>query len=413
MKRNTQWPSQEAFRALYPPQDEGYMRAVRQTLANLEGEREVQPRMKKKMTFAVALAAALTALLACTALAAGMGAFGKVAELWSSRGEGAYMATLDEKSVEIGQTQVVAPDGAYPEVRLTLAQSYYDGENLTISYEATGLGHAIDYAWRPTQEELAQMDDVGVFGLTGDEGLDLDGAFVQAMADTAAKEGCAGAAVYNTYLGDGVHLAGTEQYLDLSMSEDAQLEDGTSVGMREFQTPLPDAARAQDEVAMDVTVYRNVEWHYYDGEHWYYAWDLAGRQENRVTFTVPKNTEETVNTLTAYQAFDGYTVDAQVSVTGVKIGATLTTDGRRCMAAVWEDTKPGDLYDFTIYVNGEKAKMLSGEGELLEDGRTQLRLEFALPQGQLESVAFVPQYVGEDSEIVARPEETVTVQIAR
>ena len=413
MKRKTQWPSQEALRALYPPQDEGYMRAVRLTLANLEGEREVQPRMKKKMTFAVAFAAVLMVALACTAVAAGMGAFGKVAELWSARGDGAYMASLDEKSVEIGQTQVIAPDGAYPEVRLTLAQSYYDGENLSISYEATGLGNAIDYAWRPTQEELAQMDDVGVFGLTGDEGLDLDKAFVQAMVDMAAKEGCAGAAVYNTYLGDGVYLAGTDQYLDLSMSEDARLEDGTFVGVREFQTPLPDAARGQDEIAMDVTVYRSVDWHYYDGEHWYYTWDLAGRQKNAVTFTVPKNTEETVNTLAAQQAFDGYTVDAQVAVSGLKISATITTTGRRCMAAVWEETKPGDLFDYAIYVNGERAKMISGEGEELEDGRTQLRFEFALPQETLETVSFVPQYIGEGDEIIDRPEESVTVEMGK
>ena len=413
MKRKTQWPSQEALRALYPPQEEGYMRAIRRTLADLESEKEVQPVMKRKATFAVALAASLTIALAATALAAGMGAFGKVAELWSTRGDAAYMATLDEKSVEIGATQTVAPDGAYPEVRLTLAQSYYDGENLSISYEAAGLGNVIDYAWRPTDEELAKMDETGVFGLTGDEGLDLDPAFVQAMVDMAAKEGCAGAAVYNTYLGDGVYLSGTDQYLDLSMSEDAELEDGTFVGMREFQTPLPDAARGQDEVAIDVTVYRSVDWHYYDGEHWYFTWDLAGRQKNTVTFTVPKNTEETVSTLTARQAFDGYETQVQVDVTGIKIGATITTVGRRCMAAVWEETKPGDLFDFAITVNGEKAQMISGEGRELEDGSTQLSFEFALPQGTLETIAFVPRYIDENGEMEQRPEETVTVSVGQ
>ena len=412
-KKDATWPSGEAFRALYPPQDEGYMRAVRDTLANLEGEREVQPKMKKKLTFAVALAAALMAALACTAVAAGMGVFGKVGELWAAWGGDAYMAALEEKSVEVRQTQAVAQSGAYPEVVLTLAQSYYDGENLFISYEATGLGDAVDFTWRPTAEELAKMDDAGVFGLTGDEGLDLDKAFVQAMADTAAKEGCAGAAVYNTYLGDGVYLAGTDQYLDLSMSENALLEDGTTVGMREFQTPLPDAARGLDEIAMDVKVYRSVDWHYYDGEHWYYAWDLAGRQENTVTFTVQKNTEESAVVLAAERMFEDYKVEAEVAVSELKIRATLTVTNFAGAEVMPDEPKPGELCDYRVYVNGERASMLSGEFGAMAGGQIEMTFEFTLPQQPLQTISFVPQYADENGEWIERPEETVTFEIGK
>lgn len=411
MKKEINWPTQEALRALYPPQDESYMRAVRDTLANLEGEREVQPKMKKKMTFAVALAAALMLALACTAVAAGMGAFGKIAQIWAAWGGDAYMNALDERSVAVGQTQAVPADGVCPEVALTLAQSYYDGESLYISYEGTGFGKAVDYAWRPTQEALAQMDEVGVHGLTGEDGLDLDAAFVQAMVDTAAKEGCAGAAIYNTYLGDGVYLSGTDTYLNLSMSEDARLEDGTFVGMREFETPLPDAARGRDEVAMDVKVYRSVEWHYYDGERWYFAWDLASRQENIVTFTVRRNTEERAEVLTAERTFEDYRVEAEVSVSELKIRATLTVTNFAGAEVMPDEPKPGELCDYRVYVNGEQASMLSGEFGAMAGGQIEMTLEFTLPQQPLQTISFVPQYADENGEWVERPEETVTFEI--
>ena len=407
MKKEINWPTQEALRALYPPQDESYMRAVRSTLANLEGEREVQPKMKKKMTFAVALAAVLMLALACTAVAAGMGAFAKIGRLWAAWGGDAYMEALNEKSVAIGETRTLAQDGAYPEVRLTLAQSYYDGENLFISYEATGLEGVIDYAWRPTQTELAQMDDVGAYGVTGEEGLTLDEAFVRAMVETAQREGCAGAAVYSTYLGDGVYLAGTDTYLDLVRSENALLEDGTFVGMREFGTPLPDGARDQDEVSMDIRVYRSVEWHYYDGEHWYFSWDLAGRKENNVTFTVPRNTHETAALWTAERTFEGYKAAAEVRVSGLKIAAVITVTELPGTAAV-----PDGLLDYAIYVNGERATMLSGEIEEDNGREVRMRFEFALPEGTLETVALVPRVLSEDAEI-ERPEETVTIEIGK
>ena len=109
-------PSQDAFRALYPPQDESYMRAVRSTLASLESEREVKPKVKKKVSFAVAFAAALALALACTAVAAGMGVFGKIAERWSAWGGDAYMNALDEESAVVGQTRSVSGEGVCPEV---------------------------------------------------------------------------------------------------------------------------------------------------------------------------------------------------------------------------------------------------------------------------------------------------------
>ena len=429
MKQNETWPSRDAFRAIYPPQDEGYMRAVRHTLANLEGEREVQPKMKKKMTFAVVFAAALTVLLACTAVAAGMGVFGKIANQWAAWGVDAYMNALDERSVTVGQTQTVPADGVCPEVTLTLAQSYYDGESLYISYEGTGFGEVVDYAWSPTDEQFARMEiDLELDGMALAPGATpavptvmspdmavsqegMQGAFVQRMLDTADKEGAAGAAVYDVYLSDGVYLSGTEEYLELSMSEDVPSQDGAIIGMREFQKPLLEAARAQDELALDVKVYRNVTYRYYDGEHWYILRDFANRQENIVTFTVRRNTEESAVVLAAERTFEDYRVEAEVAVSELKIRATLTVTNFAGTEVMPDEPKPGELCDYRVYVNGERASMLSGEFGAMAGGQIEMTLEFTLPQQPLQIISFVPQYADENDEMIERPEETVTFEI--
>ena len=421
-------PSRDAFRALYPPQDEGYMRAVRSTLANLTSEREVRPKVKKKISFAVAFAAVLVLALACTAVAAGMGVFGKIADRWAGWGGEDYMNALDEKSVVVGQTQTVPADGVCPEVTLTLAQSYYDGESLYISYEGTGFGEAIDYAWRPTDEQLAQMElDPDLDGtalmpgttpavpavmspeMAASEELAQE-AFVQRMLDTAARAGVAGVAVYNTYLSDGVYLSGTEEYLELSMSEDVPSPDGAVIGIREFQKPLLEAARNQDALALDIRVYRHATYRYYDGEHWYILRDFANRQENTVTFTVQKNTEESADVLTAERMFDDYRVEAEVVVSQLKIRATITVTNFAGVEVMPDEPKPGELCDYRVYVNGERASMLSGEFGALGGGQIKITYEFTLPQQPIETITLVPQYADESGEWIERPGEMVVFE---
>ena len=420
-------PSQDAFRALYPPQDEGYMRAVRSTLASLESEREVKPKVKKKVSFAVVFAAALVLALACTAVAARIGVFGKIADQWAAWGGDAYMNALDEKSVAVGLTQTVPADGVCPEVTLTLAQSYYDGENLYISYEGTGFVEATDYAWRPTNEELARMEiDPELDGMALVPGTtpavpaimspdmaqqqeDAQEAFVQRMLSTAAREGGAGAAIYDTYLSDGVYLSGTEEYLELSMSEDVASPDGAIIGMREFQKPLLEAARGQDALALDVKVYRNATYRYYDGEQWYILRDFANRQENVVTFTVQRNTEENADVLTAERTFDDYRVEAEAVVSELKIKTTITVTNFAGAQVMADEPNPGELCDYRIYVNGERAHMLSGEFGAMGSGQLEIKYEFTLPEETLKTISLVPEYAGEDGEWIEKPEETVTL----
>ena len=425
-------PSREAFRALYPPQDEGYMRAVRQTLANLESEREVRPVMKKKISFAVALAAALVFALACTTVAAGMGVFGKIGDLWDGRND---LYALDEKSVPVGQTHVIPADGVCPEVRLTLAQSYYDGESLYISYEGTGLLDVTDTAWRPTPEELARMqidpewDGTGLVPgatpavpvatpmpatVSGEEPQSIEEggiyALMRALLDTAAREGSAGAAVYSTYVSDGVYLSETDEYLNLSMSEDVTLNDGTYIGVREFEKPLLDAARGRDEISLYAKVYRHVTYHYYDGEHWYILRDFENRQEHIAPFTVTKNTEESADTRTVERAFEDYEVGVELVASELKLKATITVTNLNGIAVLPDEPNPGDLYDYRILVNGKRASMISGEFGAVGNNQIMIIYEFELPDGALEQVVFVPVYEGENGERIEREEEAVTFE---
>ena len=135
-KKPFDMPSAESFRAMYPPQNEAFDNAICGTLSMLEDEQEV-PEMKKKLSVSLAMAIMLMLALACTAVAASLGVFGEIAG--SMMGE-QLLRTLDEKSLAKEQTTVVPADGPFEEVTYTISQTYYDGTNLYIAYEATGLG---------------------------------------------------------------------------------------------------------------------------------------------------------------------------------------------------------------------------------------------------------------------------------
>ena len=197
MKKNVQMPSVEAFRALYVPGTEDFSRRVSDTLASLpDNQTEEKPKMKKKLSFGLVLAIVLV-LAACAALALSSNVFGLFADRYSQdSGMGKLLKTLDEHSAQSDMTQrVSAPtDAPFEEAQFTLSQSYYDGENLYLSYTLKAAAHLYDYSWRPTQDDLKDMRKEIVYGAnnTGNEpGMLMmgDEAFVQTMVQTA-KEQC-------------------------------------------------------------------------------------------------------------------------------------------------------------------------------------------------------------------------------
>ena len=78
-------PSKREFQAMYPPKDDAFDRAVRAALDALPDDGTGRKSAMRKVS--VILAAAFLQLArACAAVAAGLGAFGKLAEQTASEG---------------------------------------------------------------------------------------------------------------------------------------------------------------------------------------------------------------------------------------------------------------------------------------------------------------------------------------
>lgn len=182
MKKWFKMPSEQAFQAMYPPKDDAFDRAVRATLDALPDDGAGRKHAARKVSVVLAVAMLMLAL-ACAAVAAGLGVFGKLAEQTASAGYSELYRALDEKSVVLDETQNVQNAGGQT---FRLTQAYVDGESLFVAYELTGM--------QPTAD-----DDV--------------------------------------YLGDSAYLAGTDDYLNILSGEETLREDGTMVGMKEFELP--------------------------------------------------------------------------------------------------------------------------------------------------------------------------------
>lgn len=161
--------------------------------------RKGEKKMKKKVSAGLALAIALMALIAGTALAAANGVFGLFAQSDSASGgtqHGALEAKLEEAATaEEGQSQ------HFSGLTVTVNQTFYDGEVLYI-------------AWTEERE---------------------------------------GEAAQHVSIGDGIELAdGT--YLNPRMSGDQSLQDGVSVHWMRYDSPLPEAARDKDALDLQFRI---------------------------------------------------------------------------------------------------------------------------------------------------------------
>ena len=104
----------------------------RAVLADMKGEKPV----KRKMTLAVALVMAMV-LLGGTAVAAGLGLFGQLAQT-ADESRVDELNRLETLAQTYDESKTVQVDGK--DVALTLRQAYCDGVRLFYSYELTGGG---------------------------------------------------------------------------------------------------------------------------------------------------------------------------------------------------------------------------------------------------------------------------------
>ena len=416
MKRKFTMPGQDALQALYPPMSEKDRNAILDTMRSLKNDAEEKSVMKRKLSFGLAWGLILV-LLTCAALAVSAGVFGWFAGE-SQSGDGELFKKLDETSVQNGQTQTVAAsdDAKYPAVEFTLSQSYYDGENLYISYSLKGMASVYDDSWTPDADELAKMEKINVFGVTKDQEDCVDfgnQAFVEKMAATAKQKGAASCIEYGSYLSDGMYLAGTDVYLDLEMSDEKKLDDGTMIGVKQFARPLCDQARNQDEVTLCAYLYRSATYHYFDGENWYVRY---GERTNTPLYaTVVRNFYNDVSTFSYNAEFDAYTAHGTVTLSALTLRIDAEVTGKNGPVTSGDTDKPGDLCEYKVSVDNAYLTPLSGQGWGLGETTSGFSLEYAVPDSAFNAVTLTPCYLtlDENGERVytPRPEEAVTVDM--
>ena len=346
-------PSKREFQAMYPPKDDAFDRAVRAALDALPDDGTGRKSAMRKVSVILAAAVLLLAL-ACAAVAAGLGAFGKLAEQTASEGYSELYRALDEKSTTLDNVQNVG-DADGQTFRLT--QAYVDGNSLFVAYELTGM---------------------------------------QTTAD------------YDVYLGDSAYLAGTNDYLNILSGEDTLREDGVMVGMKEFE--LPETLKNETSIALDFVLYRAAKYDVFDGEQW--VQQQGERTETRIRVDVPLNANETTETYHAERTFPTYHVAVDVTISDVKIHvkAHLTSlDGHPLGR---EKLEAGEMMDGGLYLDGQPMNPISGMDEGLETTDWTMENDYTRPEQLPEKLEWIPCYYTETG-TEERKEEAVTIWLTQ
>ena len=346
-------PSKREFQAMYPPKDDAFDRAVRAALDALPDDGTGRKSAMRKVSVILAAAVLLLAL-ACAAVAAGLGAFGKLAEQTASEGYSELYRALDEKSTALDNVQNVG-DADGQTFRLT--QAYVDGNSLFVAYELTGM---------------------------------------QTTAD------------YDVYLGDSAYLAGTDEYLTILSGEDTLREDGVMVGMKEFE--LPETLKNETSIALDFVLYRAAKYDVFDGEQW--VQQQGERTETRIRVDVPLNANETTETYHAERTFPSYRVAVDVTISDVKIHvkAHLTSlDGHPLGR---EKLEAGEMMDGGLYLGGQPMNPISGMDEGLETTDWTMENDYTRPEQLPEKLEWIPCYYTETG-TEERKEEAVTIWLTQ
>lgn len=411
MKRFTM-PSQRELQAIYPPKSTAFDEAIRATLHMLPDDIKERKTMKRKIPIGLAAALILIFALACTALAAGMGVFGKMAEQLSG-GYSELYRVLDEKSAAVSYTHPEGKeDASASDVTFQLAQAYVDGNSLFVTYEATGMTSTVDYSWKPTEQKRAQMSQNDAF-LLQDTNDEVRQQFIREMLETAKQNGHASGMFTTRRCSLGAYLAYTDEYLNPTFTDERIQADGTAMGVKQFD--LPNALPNEETLPLEFSLFEEKTYHYFDGEHWYM---LRGDQKDLglVRVDVPLKHNDVQMKYHAEKTFESVQAAIDVEVTEVTIRATLemkSLDGH-LFSQKSENWKKGNVAELNLYVDGEEGIALSGGWEDCEATVCKGEIVYIRPNPLPEKLEWIPTYYtkdGDGSHLEERPEEAITIYL--
>ena len=365
----------DEFRAAIGAPDARFNRALDDALRRIRAK-EAQPVMKKKIP--VLLIAAIIAALVLTgaALAVGLNLFemfGRHDTRLSQIAQNTHLETGAPAQVdteELGATQA------------GFDSAYYDGHTLIVAY--TVENHSRVERFEPTDEWLREAtpwdDPTGLTRWDGADSAILD------EFDLAISRGEPFGFVHYTLepndhceTEDGVDLPPLTEYRDVT-------PDGKLCGLREFETPLPEAAQDRDSLELHMLLKLFTARFYYDGERAYAEYE--NRDAGEIVATVAR-TESVTRRFVGEGSINGVSVRVEARASAVHATVSVVAEGKAFpdpkelypeSDGLWyepllvdENDLPMNLEDYEVHADSAAASF-TGNGRLPE----QLRLFIGL-----------------------------------
>ncbi len=301
------------FKAACGVPDAGFNRALDDALRRIRAK-EAQPVMKRKLS--VGLLAAVIAALALmgAALAVGLNLFelfGKYDKRLSQIAEKTRLETgapAEIETVEIGATHA------------GFDSAYYDGQTLIAAY--TVENHSRVERFEPTDEWLSKAtprdNSVSMAHWDGSDSAILD------ELEQAMSQGRPFGFVHYT-LEPNDHCA-TEDGVDLPPLTETRdvTPDGKLCGLREFETPLPQAAQNRDNLELHMPLKLFAAYVYYDGERVYEEYE--NRDAGEIVATVTR-AESVTRVFSGEGSCNGVPVRVEARASAVHIAVSVVADG--------------------------------------------------------------------------------------
>jgi len=379
----------------------------REVLERIQGEK---PYMKRKVSYAVVLAAALLLAMSALAIAAGFGVFGLLKDNINGEINGTRLERLDEAADAVGAGAAISVYVAGPQpdatdydrilaaqgkrtFGLTIHQAYCDGHKLYYSYTLTtnkkdltlGEGKPTGFSSWEWNEPGRTFKDVWSFD---------DQETQKRISDWLDGGSARYAALDSVSVGDGAAIDdGSEKGVPTTIYDSAEewIDSTTLQGFQEVELPEEYAVGDTIKLLMPVMFGTTV---YYQDETGVYRTGVR-QTENRGVLRIPfsvtvgGNATEMTGTIHAQE----YTAHAALTFTDVTAYGEVVFDAPEWAAAYqaqadyWMSGETGEppvmpdmITSFELVAGGEVLANIGGGFGVSESGKYYVYIEFDLPQ---------------------------------
>ena len=175
----------------------------------------------------------------------------------------------------------------FPNNRFSLCESFYDGTSLTLAYKPESMIYPVEFGLVP--DNLDDLQNMGRWYINAGWQTSMTQEDYEHVAKMLREEEQCGFVLRYFYLGDHICLTdGTDLGPWVGMNEGGTVfmkwPSETSQESNQIHSSLPREAQNRDALELVLKIREIVEYHYKDGDTYYYGNELLG--EKTVVITV-------------------------------------------------------------------------------------------------------------------------------